>query len=1072
MRRIFKYIPILIVVELLICLLGAIPVQAASITLSTNSGTYGTTVTVSGSAYVAGENVTINFGTVGSNPVASFTTTGVTWSQSFTVPSARYGSHVITAVSTGASGTVPGPAFTVTPVITSSAASGNMGAPLTVAGYGFRSIETGVMVTVGGSVVTTTSPSVDADGFWSTTFNIPSATVGSVVIDAYGSQTAIGNVPDLSFTVISVSNIAIGVSSGKVGTSITVNGNGFAANETGITVTFRGNAVGATTTASASGSWSVAFAIPAAPAGSHPIDAYGATTTAATVPDLSFTVIPSFSLNKNTGASGAPVTATGTGFAASETGITITYDGTPVGSTTANSSGGWSINFNVPSLPSGNHTVSAYGSTTAANTSTDITFTTSSGISINKTSGAAGTQVTVTGSGFAANETGITVTYDGNAVGNPVTANPSGSWTLNFTIPPSSGGSHAIDASGSVTSATTITDLSFSIATSLSVSSTGGRVGDAVTVRGTGFSANETNIVVTYDGNPVSQSTSANASGDWSTTFTVPPSSAGSHAIAAKGSATTASVSGGSFNIDPFASISPASGNIGSSATLSGSGFTANSDLQLTFDGNLLTTDKVTSDVTGSFSKSIMIPKSTSGSHAIKVKYGGNKEYGLTFSIGSIDLTLPRIISPTDGESVSLIGDATPNFKWSPISSPNGGITYILQIDTDPEFPAPILQKTNIPSAQYTLTKSEALPNGQYYWRVRAVDAASNQSDWTHPAILQSGVMSPTLFIIVIVIAVIIIVLLLIFFLFRPMQKKKRALEAAARQPAPSISPEIVIPEVINAEYRTVDSEEPGKRKALPWRLALPQAPQAPKGSKTLSSEDQARLKCIIDFAKSLPLLEPGNNTNWLVDIAENTTGSNASPALYEQVLKGEIQLRYEPAWTRHPTFMDLQVLLEGQVLLQDLNSYIDAVNHTATEALRMLQDIYRDIAGAVTWDILEKGGWDFVSAVYTDALSWFMGKHLREPSERDYSIKSDKQAGVDTNTFGLYGEPNTPFARLLVWHTDDKEVMQLRTLHLKLRRNYRNNDKARDVVSIITQLDVQRGRLLSAFSQFNRLNP
>ena len=120
----------------------------------------------------------------------------------------------------------------------------------------------------------------------------------------------------------------------------------------------------------------------------------------------------------------------------------------------------------------------------------------------------------------------------------------------------------------------------------------------------------------------------------------------------------------------------------------------------------------------------------------------------------------------------------------------------------------------------------------------------------------------------------------------------------------------------------------------LALEIGLTSAPPTPKGSKNLSTEDQARLKVIIDFAKSLPLVEPGSTTHWLVDMAENRTGNAASPALYGQIVKGEIQLHYEPAWMKHPTFLDLQTLLEGQPILQDLNSFVESVNSTSSESV------------------------------------------------------------------------------------------------------------------------------------------
>ena len=136
-----------------------------------------------------------------------------------------------------------------------------------------------------------------------------------------------------------------------------------------------------------------------------------------------------------------------------------------------------------------------------------------------------------------------------------------------------------------------------------------------------------------------------------------------------------------------------------------------------------------------------------------------------------------------------------------------------------------------------------------------------------------------------------------------------------------------------------------------------------------------------------------------------------------------------------------------------------------------MLQDIYKDVTSEVNWDILANDGWAYISGIYADSLSWFLGKYLREPSEREYSFKPEGQNNEGINVFGLYGEANTPFSGLLIKAPGEEETARLRALHMKLRRVYRNNDRGRAIVSMITQLDVQRKKLLSAFSQFNRLS-
>ena len=119
------------------------------------------------------------------------------------------------------------------------------------------------------------------------------------------------------------------------------------------------------------------------------------------------------------------MTVTGTGFAASETGITITWDTTiPVATgITANAQGGWSSSFTaVPTSAAGTHTIDAYGSSTSAVLVPDVAFNVAAPqITLSPTSGTVGSSVSVSASGFFPNETGITVTYDGVTVASGLT---------------------------------------------------------------------------------------------------------------------------------------------------------------------------------------------------------------------------------------------------------------------------------------------------------------------------------------------------------------------------------------------------------------------------------------------------------------------------------------------------------------------------------------------------------------------------------------------------------------------------------------------------------------------------
>jgi hypothetical protein len=168
----------------------------------------------------------------------------------------------------------------------------------------------------------------------------------------------------------------------------------------------------------------------------------------------------------------------------------------------------------------------------------DLTFAVSPTIAINKTSGTQGSPVTVTGSGFAANESGINVTYDANQVASGIRATAKGAWSVTFNVPASAGGPHVVDASGTSTQANNIEDLTFTTGSSIALNRTSGPTGTPITVTGSGFAPSETPITVTYDSAQVASGITANAQGGWSATFNIPASPAGSHIIDASGPTT------------------------------------------------------------------------------------------------------------------------------------------------------------------------------------------------------------------------------------------------------------------------------------------------------------------------------------------------------------------------------------------------------------------------------------------------------------------------------------------------------------------------------------------------------
>jgi hypothetical protein len=951
-------------------------------------------------------------------------------------------------------------AATITPTISVSPTTGVPGTVVTVTGTGFQASETGITITFDDKPVAS-SKSAGSTGSWSGTFTVPVSPSGSHSVNAYGPLTLSGSAPGVFFTVPN-RVLSINPRSGPPSTVVTVTGTGFGTNESGITITFDNNPVASAKSANSLGSWSDTFIVPTSLSGAHNISAYGPVTPSDYVPIVIFTV-PNRTLviNPRNGPPGTVVTVTGTGFGTNETGITITFDDSPVASAkSANSLGNWSGTFTIPVSPSGSHSVSAYGSSTVEGSLPGITFVVNPTLTVNPASGPPGSAVTITSSGFGTNETGIIITFDDNPITSGTSANSLGNWSGKFTVPASPSGSHSVSAYGSSTLAGSLPGITFVVNPTIAVNPTSGPPGSSATVTGSGFSAGETGVMITFDSNSISSGISADSLGNWSGTFTVPASSLGSHNIGAKGSITQASSLGGTnFKVSAGISLNPASGYVGGTVQISGFGFAPNSPLTFTYEDKEIPVEGATTDATGSFVKSFVVPKSKAGDHTVGVTDGQKNSAKATFSMNNTPPPAPVPLSPGDAARISILGNITPTFSWSNVADPSG-VTYSLQVDTYSDFSQILLDKTDIPTSHYTLTATEALPRGHYYWRVKAINGASNESSWSQVRLLKAGLM-PLWALLLIILAGIAVVGGGAYFGWRRLKARRREREVVT-------VPEITVPQIVTGQWREIGTgEEALKDHQLSWRLALP---EPAKGAKTLSTEDRARLLVIIDFAQSLPLVEPGYDVNWVVDLIETTMGTKVSAQICEQLLKGELQASYEPQWMRHPTYQDLLSLLDGQPILQDMNGFVDAVNQCALQAVSLLQDIYHDTVAEVPPDFMDKDGWAFISSAYSDAVNWFRGKSLHEPSERDYTIKPQGGRESEIKALWLSSEDITSFAGPIMQASSEEETLRLRSLHLNLRRAYRENSKTRVVVSMLTQLEVQRSHLLSFFSQFGRL--
>ena len=146
-----------------------------------------------------------------------------------------------------------------------------------------------------------------------------------------------------------------------------------------------------------------------------------------------------------------------------------------------------------------------------------------------------------------------------------------------------------------------------------------GTVGTQVTI--TGAEATPNGTVEIYWNRDFLGTTTSDSFGNFSYTFTVPPSTRGPHHIIAI-DVTTRIPGIATFTVVSSISITPTTGPTGTMVQVAGFGFGANEHVVLSFDDMRVT--EVTTDEYGSFSATFSIPLSEAGLHSIKAWYDLN----------------------------------------------------------------------------------------------------------------------------------------------------------------------------------------------------------------------------------------------------------------------------------------------------------------------------------------------------------------------------------------------------------------------------------------------------------------
>jgi hypothetical protein len=302
-------------------------------------------------------------------------------------------------------------------------------------------------------------------------------------------------------------------------------------------------------------------------------------------------------------------------------------------------------------------------------------------------------------------------------------AGETGECSIQFTVPASPRGKHSIVASNDEGQRAV---AEFGIIPSVTIEPQVAAVGDIVIVSGNGFTA-ESNISVNlYDTSVASAKT--DDLGTFYTRFNIPVIKAGKYLVGVED--VSREVRWGDLLITSRISLSKSTGEVGAKLTLSGTGFEVRSNIIINFNAQESFTAR-TDDI-GAFSCTFDVPICIAGDHIITATDGTNLRQ-VVYTVESDEPTAPQPLLPKQNDIVTM----PLTFNWEAVYDISQPLFYTFQVARTSDFVHPILEKSGFTFSRYELEDvGILLPNRKgthYYWRVRAIDGASNIGEWSTP---------------------------------------------------------------------------------------------------------------------------------------------------------------------------------------------------------------------------------------------------------------------------------------------------------------------------------------------------
>jgi hypothetical protein len=242
----------------------------------------------------------------------------------------------------------------------------------------------------------------------------------------------------------------------------------------------------------------------------------------------------------------------------------------------------------------------------------------------------------------------------------------------------------------------------------------------------------------------------SNAGGAFTAQLTIPESPCGNYFICFQPENVAGRLNY-QFNLQPDFSSNMSSVKPGDTIQIRGTGFPANERVSIylnsvSLDVNIIANQK------GSFYQPVKVPSIDPGQYKL-VAANDNRGIGKTTTIQVLPVKIdikedtprpePSPVNPippvfTDtfppasplpqspmGDKIGYFGDQMITFKWADVSDPSG-VKYTFEILKDPGAKESVLKVKDLNVNFYAVV----VKPGTYYWRVKSVDGAGNESDW------------------------------------------------------------------------------------------------------------------------------------------------------------------------------------------------------------------------------------------------------------------------------------------------------------------------------------------------------